>query len=199
MVWNKNCSFNTTMTTLSGTAETIYAAQMQPVQLVPATQAREANSTFSTILDAVNPLQHIPVVSNLFRAAQGSPISAVSQIAGDTLYGGLLGGVVSSFISSLADVAVKEVSGKGIGEHVLAGLEAVDGGTRTVSANATPLVPLVGADVPVISAADTSLNQQAEEAAQIILRTGAHPERVAGQYQRAQTLDITNNMLVKGL
>ncbi len=51
--------------------------------------------SFGDVLDLVNPLQHIPVVSNLYRKITGDEIAPVVRIAGDTLYGGPVGALLS--------------------------------------------------------------------------------------------------------
>lgn len=186
----------------------------QPVQqqslpaaaaLTPQAGSASSGSAFSTLLDAINPLQHIPIVSNIFRASQGTSISTVSQLAGDTLYGGLLGGAISSFISSLGDVAVKGATGEGISEHVLSMLDGKDSTSTSTDpgsvSTATALVPTVGADASAIitkaAKTDSTLHDKVDNAVQAILNRGLHPERVAGQYKRAQTLDIGNKLLLK--
>jgi hypothetical protein len=180
------------------------AQQKQATPLTPAEgSASSGGSTFGAILDTINPLQHIPIVSNLYRAATGTSISAVSQIAGDTLFGGLVGGAISSLVSSVADVAVKGVTGKGISEHVIDTVEAVgdpstSASASTSTANSTLLVASPPSDVPSVTP-DPTLVQKAEEASHIILRDQLHPERVAASYQRAQTLDIGNKLLIKSL
>jgi hypothetical protein len=75
----------------------------------------EDGMTFADLLDVVNPLQHIPIVSDLYRAVSGDEISAGARMAGGTLYGGALG-----FVGALANTMVEEMSGKDIGGNVLA-------------------------------------------------------------------------------
>ena len=74
----------------------------------------DGNLTFWDLLDIINPLQHIPGVSSLYRAITGDEIGSLAKIAGSTLYGGPLG-----MASSLIDVAVDVSTGKDIGEHAL--------------------------------------------------------------------------------
>lgn len=176
--------------TLASAAST---AQPQPTKLVANGTTDTSGATFSTVLDALNPLQHIPVISGMYRATVGSSISPVSQLAGDTLYGGLVGGAISSFVTSLADIAVKQVSGKDISEHVVSALD-------TPAETSTRLVPAPADSIPAVAAKDAATSQeQVDSALQNILHPGAHPERVAAQYKRAQTLDITNQILAKAL
>ena len=51
---------------------------------------------FSDIIDMVNPLQHIPVVSNLYQSITGDTIGALAQIVGGGIFGGPIGIVASA-------------------------------------------------------------------------------------------------------
>ncbi len=97
-----------------------------------ASDAPETNSksAFDDLLDIVNPLQHIPIVSTIYRAITGDTIHPFEQIAGDTLYGGALG-----FAGSLADTAFTQIAGKSLGDTVMAMFE---GGNDTQVAQAAP-------------------------------------------------------------
>ena len=68
--------------------------------------------TFFDFLDIINPLQHIPVISTIYRAITGDQIDPGSRIAGATLFGGPLGGALASM-----DVAIKHQTGLDIVEH----------------------------------------------------------------------------------
>ena len=70
--------------------------------------------SFLDFLDIINPLQHIPLVSTLYRKITGDEIDPASRLAGSALYGGPIGAV-----SSLIDVIVEFNTGKTIGEHAL--------------------------------------------------------------------------------
>jgi len=172
-------------------------------KLVPQGEAAAASGiSFTDVLDAINPLQHIPVVSSIFRAATGTAISGFSQIAGGALFGGLAGGLVSGLVTSAVDVAVKEASGKNIAEHVVATVEDVakTGSTDKTPENATQLVAVAGLTPEEATAkAKAPLDEQAAAAASFILRNENNAKQVAGQYQRAQTLDITNKILMNAL
>ncbi len=86
---------------------------------------------FDAALDAVNPLQHIPGVSSVYRAASGDEINPLASMAGGFLFGGPVGlgiGAVSSFIEIL--------TGKSPAEHAMALLEGVDDDENTnIAAN----------------------------------------------------------------
>ena len=58
--------------------------------------------TFFDFLDIINPLQHIPVISTIYRAITGDQIDPGSRIAGASLFGGPLGGALASM-----DVVIK--------------------------------------------------------------------------------------------
>lgn len=98
------------------------ALHTSPSAAVPASggTAPEPDSGFSfhDLLDIVNPLQHIPVVSTLYRAITGDHIKIFPKIAGDTLFGGVVG-----FVSSVADTIFEKITGKSVGDTVLAWVE----------------------------------------------------------------------------
>ena len=75
----------------------------------------EDGFTFGDVLDIVNPLQHIPVVSTLYRRFTGDEIAPAAQFVGS----GLLGGIPGLAVAGL-NVAVEEATGSDIGETVLA-------------------------------------------------------------------------------
>ncbi len=72
-------------------------------------------SFLGAILDVINPLQHIPVISTIYRNITGDEISPMARVAGDALYGGPIGAAVG-----LVDVAVESKTGKDIGGNVMA-------------------------------------------------------------------------------
>jgi hypothetical protein len=77
--------------------------------------------SFQDLLSIVNPLQHIPVVSTLYRSLTGDSIKPLERIVGDTLYGGTIG-----FASGVANVVFEKVTGKDFGATALAFLEGED-------------------------------------------------------------------------
>lgn len=87
------------------------------------------------MLDIVNPLQHLPVISTLYRAITGDKIGKFEKVAGDGLYGGLWGAV-----SSVADLAFEAVTGKDFGDTVLA-LFKSDSAKPSAVAQTTSLAP----------------------------------------------------------
>lgn len=58
--------------------------------------AAESGQSFGMLIaDALNPLQHIPVVSQIYRAVSGDNIEPASEVAGGALFGGPIGGLIS--------------------------------------------------------------------------------------------------------
>ena len=69
---------------------------------------------FGDLVDIINPLQHIPLVGSLYRHITGDQIRPSSAIVGGALFGGALGAA-----GSLANVIIKEESGRDLTEHAL--------------------------------------------------------------------------------
>ncbi len=91
---------------------------------------------FADILDIINPLQHIPVVSTLYRKLTGDQMSPTAEIAGGALFGGVLG-----LVSSLADVIWTQATGKDFGNTVMAWLGFDDKNSSIQFAKANPPPP----------------------------------------------------------
>ena len=81
----------------------------------PAPKSGDWDFSFHNLLSIINPLQHLPVIGTLYRAITGDSIGTPEKIAGDTLYGGLWGAV-----ASIADTAFEALTGKDVGDTVLA-------------------------------------------------------------------------------
>lgn len=79
---------------------------------------------FSDLLDILNPLQHIPLVSDAYRAITGDEIRPFARVAGDMLYGGLLGGAsaVMGGVGAIADATLEQETGKDSGSTLIAAL-----------------------------------------------------------------------------
>jgi hypothetical protein len=95
--------------------------------------------SFRDFLDIINPLQHLPVVSTLYRWVTGDTIGAMPRMIGDALYGGPVG-----FVAGLVNAEVKQESGKDVGEQVIALLggdsAAPDAAPKTIAAKDSALV-----------------------------------------------------------
>ncbi len=73
--------------------------------------------SFRDLLDIINPLQHLPIISSIYRYVTGDRPGEAAQIAGDALYGGPIGVAVS-----LASAVTEDAQGHGLGEQALAAL-----------------------------------------------------------------------------
>jgi hypothetical protein len=71
--------------------------------------------SFKALLDVINPLQHIPIVSGAYRLITGEEIGFVPRVLGGALFGGPIG-----LIAGLVNAIVKEASGQDLGETALA-------------------------------------------------------------------------------
>ena len=70
---------------------------------------------FPTLLDIINPLQHIPLVSNLYRELTGDEIEPAARLIGGAVFGGPIG-----FASATANVLIEQASGDDVLGHAMA-------------------------------------------------------------------------------
>lgn len=91
-------------------------------QETQATQtASDPASLFDTLVDTVNPLQHIPGVSSVYREVTGDATNPLASMAGGFLFGGPIGlvaGAAGSFLEML--------TGKSLAGHAMALLSGAD-------------------------------------------------------------------------
>ena len=89
---------------------------------------------FEDLLDVVNPLQQLPVVSSVYREATGTDISIPARLVGGLLFGGPAG-----LVGSAAMVLFEEITG----DSVLGHLERlIDGSGENAAPPATASTPL---------------------------------------------------------
>ncbi len=137
-----------------------------PISTTPSSEPRAKQSsgfhlwgedgfTFRDILDVVNPLQHLPIISTVYRAITGSTISPASRVLGDTLFGGPIGAATGA-----ANALLEYESGKDIGEHMLALLhihshvqDGADSSETKVSQNDAAPPPSLAPIVPAATIA----------------------------------------------
>lgn len=70
---------------------------------------------FADFLDIINPLQHIPVVSTIYRELTGDTIKPALKVIGSAMLGGITG-----LASGVVDAVVETQTGKDIGQNMLA-------------------------------------------------------------------------------
>jgi hypothetical protein len=101
--------------------------------------------TFRDFIDIINPLQHIPIVSTIYRSLTDDTLDHAPRVAGGAVFGGPIGA-----LAGLINVIFEEATGKDVGEHVMALFDdapATDEETK-IAAN-TPEAALVTAAGPV--------------------------------------------------
>ncbi|MHA1567224.1 MAG: hypothetical protein ACTSX7_18085 [Alphaproteobacteria bacterium] len=116
-----------------------------------------AGDFFWHLLDVINPLQHIPVISTIYRALTGDEISPAAKLAGGVLFGGPLGAA-----AAVASIAIEGATGSDVGEHLLA---AVTGGG--ISGPADQL-----AQAPALAPTQTASRQPPEPPRDTIIWNG---------------------------
>jgi len=92
----------------------------------------EDGLTVYDLLDVINPLQHIPLVSTIYRNLTGDQIDPAARLAGSTLFFGPIGAAAAA-----VSVVVDRSTGKDVGEHVVAlfqGEDAADTGAMVADA-----------------------------------------------------------------
>lgn len=138
-------------------------------------------ASFWDFLDVINPLQHIPIVNNLYREATGDKIGVAARLVGGTLFGGPLG-----LIASAANCILEESTGHDAGGHVIALFRDEDPattGTGTALAAAEEKAPAPEAQAARLEA---SMPQQSQ-----VLAAAAEPkitEPKAADAAKAQPL-----------
>lgn len=124
--------------------------------------------SFFDFLDLINPLQHIPIVSSIYRELTGDTIRPEMQMAGAGLLGGPLG-----LLAAGAHAVFEAENGRGVGEEVLAQAGfGGNGGNRI-------------AEAPAPAASETAANETTAGAAAL----PAEPERMALNAGQANGLD----------
>jgi hypothetical protein len=81
----------------------------------PLFRGEDGLPTLDDVVDIINPLQHIPFVSTLYNQWADNEPSTGAKLAGGALVGGPIG-----FVASLANVIFEGITGKDIGETVIA-------------------------------------------------------------------------------
>jgi hypothetical protein len=109
--------------------------------------------SFEDVLDLINPLQHIPLISSMYRESTGDTIGAVPRVLGDALYGGGLVGAAIGAASALVNVAVEAVTGKDVGGTMMALLSGDDGDGTAVAERESGTSSAVGSDAAAKTAA----------------------------------------------
>jgi hypothetical protein len=120
--------------------------------------------SFADLIDTVNPLQHIPVVSSIYRGITGDTIHPTARVAGDIIFGGVLGvaSAAAGAASAISDSVMEGDTGKTVPGTMLAALL----GEQEMNSLPTPPAPktqIVEAMPPVsIATAPVSITQTSD-------------------------------------
>lgn len=150
--------------------------------------AEQDDLSFWDVLDIINPLQHLPVVGNIYRAVTGDTIKETPRMIGGILFGGVLGGA-----SALANIICEEKTGRDIGGNAIAAVFGDDAYPSTAShtdvaaanANSKSNEPI--SILPANSAPAAAAQAQAPAA-----QTAAAPARVPAASTAAASDKVTD-------
>lgn len=146
---------------------------------------------FKDVLDIINPLQHIPVISSIYRAVTGDEIADAPRALGGAIYGGPVG-----LLAAVSNSVVKAETGADIGQTALAafaGSKDTGGATPTGPAQqlaSAPVSSRTASPTPVAIPAPTPLSMSAPDAptndnpppGSLIAQLSATPARKAGGF-----------------
>lgn len=161
-------------------ARAVYDANSERREFLRGDDVPHVELTLDDALDVINPLQHIPVVSSLYRAVTGDQISGPARILGGSLFGGPAG-----LINSLVNAIVEETSGRDVGATAIAALfgDEPDGAsgsgvqTATLAATDATSAPATSQQ----SAADPAIPDQVVDQDADIPAAPAVPGDLTGQ------------------
>lgn len=108
-------------------------AEAETAHVAKAESGEKKESFFQHILDVINPLQHLPIIGTIYRAATGERLDPVEKIGGSALYGGLWGAV-----TAVADVAFEAITGKSVEDTVMAWFKSDSTPSRAATAKLSP-------------------------------------------------------------
>ncbi len=126
-----------------------------PATAAPAPPHDEAGASefgFWDLLDVINPLQHIPVVSTIYRSITGDELHGTARVLGGMLFGGPIGGAFA-----VLNAIFEDTTGRDLGDHALAmafGDDSAPGDGQPAPATAgAPGVPFAAAPAGQAAAA----------------------------------------------
>jgi hypothetical protein len=105
----------TTQITIYPQAEPSLSPYQQTKARAPDIENNDFFSSFADLLDVINPLQHIPGLSGLYRQLSGDEISSGARVAGGALFGGPIG-----LVASLANLIFEQETGGDVAQHLFA-------------------------------------------------------------------------------
>jgi hypothetical protein len=103
---------------------------------------------FGDFIDVINPLQHLPIVSTIYRNLSGDQIGMGSRVIGGALWGR-----VGGFVAGIVNSVVEWFTGKDIGDHIYSAIWGKPDGTAVAQApkpEPQPSAPAVAEAAPVV-------------------------------------------------
>ena len=96
------------------------------------TSKKSKGFSFFDMLDVINPLQHIPIVSSIYRHFTGDELHPAARVAGGALFGGPIGAALSG-----VDAIVAQETGQYVGDRLFAN---IIGGSKTEASQAPEML-----------------------------------------------------------
>lgn len=137
------------------------------------TTGGEDEVSFWDFLDVINPLQHIPIVSTIYREITGDTIKPIARLAGGALFGGIVGAGMAA-----VSAAAEGIMGLDDDETMLSFLFGNDGDDR----------PPVVAGAEVTQQALGAAPEGQESPTQVIARYAQPLDQMARGFPGAGTL-----------
>lgn len=113
--------------------------------------ASDEDLSFWDLLDVVNPLQHLPIISTIYREITGDTIKPASRVIGGALFGGPVGAA-----AAVVTQAVEEGLGLGEGETLLALFDSDETPAPAEAQSPTQLIAGYAAETAPAAAAATT-------------------------------------------
>ena len=139
-------------------------------------------ASFDDLLDVINPLQHIPIVSAIYREITGDTIQGAARIVGGGLYGG-----VGGFVGGLVNAVAEEATGRDLADHAMVamGLREDTPADATTPADTVQVAEAAGAATPApaadVAGAQNAAPADAPAAAQTTAQTSAQAAPAAAE------------------
>lgn len=136
---------------------------------------------FDTVVDTVNPLQHIPGVSSAYQAATDDTMNPIASMAGGFLFGGPIG-----LMAGAAQSFLEMVTGKSVAQNVI----AMFGGEADQAKSGDGAQDYVSGDGSAMLQKDKGISLQQYQAF-----ASATADTNTGTGASAQQIALTNNTL----
>ena len=148
---------------------------------------------FDDLIDIVNPLQHIPIVSSIYRELTGDEINPGARLAGGAMLGGVFG-----VMAGAANMMIEEATGDDVVGHVVA---AFTGETDTAPTQMLAAKEAPAATKPAMEMAQLSptlqlqpLNFASAEQARVPEKAKREPREVVDPLGLAAAQQVSDPM-----